>query len=111
MTIATDEVDHEMVDQPRRWNIAFIRRFMLTFGLLSSVFDYLTFGVLRLLLHAGPTEFRTGWFIESVISAALIVLVIRTRRPFYKSKPGRYLSGATLIVAAATLALPFTPLG
>lgn len=111
MTIATDSVDPEMVAQPRRWNIGFIRRFMLTFGLLSSLFDYLTFGVLRLLLHAGPTEFRTGWFIESVISASVIVLVIRTRRPFYQSKPGRYLIGATLLVVAVTLALPFTALG
>ncbi len=111
MTIATDSVDPEMVNHPRRWNIGFIRRFMLTFGVLSSVFDYLTFGVLRLLLHAGPTEFRTGWFIESVISASVIVLVIRTRRPFYQSKPGRFLVGATLVVVALTLLLPFTPLG
>lgn len=111
MTIATDEVDAEMVDRPRRWNIGFIRRYMLTFGLLSSVFDYLTFGVLRLVLHAGPAEFRTGWFIESVVSASLIVLVIRTRRPFYKSRPGRYLIGTTLLIVGVTLLLPFTPLG
>lgn len=111
MTIATDAVDAEMVEQPRRWNIGFIRRFMLTFGLLSSIFDYLTFGVLRLALHAGPTEFRTGWFIESVISASMIVLVIRTRRPFYKSKPAPLLLGATLLIVALTLLLPFTPPG
>ncbi len=111
MTIATDAVDAEMVERPRRWDIAFIQRFMLTFGLLSSVFDYLTFGVLRLLMHAGPAEFRTGWFIESVISASFIVLVIRTRRPFWKSRPGRSLVIATLAVAAGTLLLPFTPLG
>jgi len=84
---------------------------MLTFGLLSSIFDYLTFGVLRLALHAGPTEFRTGWFIESVISASMIVLSIRTRRPFYKSRPGPLLIGATLLIAGLTLLLPFTPLG
>jgi Mg2+-importing ATPase len=111
MTIATDAVDAEMVDQPRRWNIGFIRRFMLTFGILSSVFDYLTFGVLRLVLHAGPREFRTGWFIESVISASMIVLVIRTRRPFFKSKPGRNLLAATLLIGVLTLLLPFTPIG
>ena len=111
MTIATDAVDPEMVEQPRRWDIGFIRRFMMTFGLLSSVFDYLTFGVLRLVLHAGSTEFRTGWFIESVISASMIVLVIRTRRPFYKSKPAPLLIGATALVVALTLLLPFTPLG
>ncbi len=111
MTIATDSVDPEMVNHPRRWNIGFIRRFMLTFGVLSSVFDYLTFAVLRLLLHAKAPEFRTGWFIESVISASVIVLVIRTRRPFYQSKPGRFLVGATLVIVALTLILPFTPLG
>jgi P-type Mg2+ transporter len=99
-----------MVEQPRRWDIRFIRRFMLTFGLVSSVFDYLTFGVLLLLLHATPTQFRTGWFLESVISASLIVLVIRTRRPFFQSKPGRLLLMATLAVVAATFVLPYSPL-
>jgi len=111
MTIATDRVDPELVDRPRRWDISFIRRFMLTFGLLSSVFDYLTFAVLHLLLHAGINEFRTGWFVESVISASMIVLVIRTRRPFFRSLPGKFLFIATLGVIAATVALPYTPLG
>jgi Mg2+-importing ATPase len=109
MTIATDQVDGEMVEQPRRWDIHFIRNFMLTFGLVSSVFDYVTFGVLLLLLHATPDQFRTGWFLESVVSASLIVLVIRTRRPCFRSRPGRYLLMATLAVVAATLVLPYTP--
>ena len=111
MTIATDHVDREMLDQPRRWNISFIRKFMFTFGLVSSVFDYLTFGVLLFILHATPDQFRTGWFMESVISAAIIVLVIRSRRPFFKSRPGKYLSVATIAVVIATLVLPFTPIG
>jgi len=111
MTIATDSVDVEMVEQPRRWDIRFIRNFMLTFGLVSSLFDYLTFGVLLLLLHATPDQFRTGWFLESVVSASLIVIVIRTRRPFYRSRPGRQLVTATLAIVAATLVLPYTPLG
>lgn len=110
MTIATDSVDAEMIALPRRWDIGFIRRFMLTFGILSSVFDYLTFGVLMLFLHANPEMFRTGWFMESVISASMIVLVIRTRKVFFKSRPGRQLLTATLMVVAATLALPYTPL-
>jgi Mg2+-importing ATPase len=110
MTIATDSVDGETVERPQRWDIRFIRNFMLTFGLVSSIFDYLTFGVLMLMLHATPGQFRTGWFLESVISASLIVLVIRTRRPFYKSRPGRHLLMATLAVVVATLILPFTPL-
>src|SRR3972149_117303 len=110
MAIATDSVDTEMTDQPRRWDIKFIRNFMLTFGAVSSVFDYLTFGVLLLILNATTDQFRTGWFMESVISASAIVLVIRTRKPFFKSKPGKYLAIATLMIIGATLILPFTPL-
>jgi P-type Mg2+ transporter len=110
MTIATDRVDSEMVDLPRRWDIKAIRKFMITFGILSSLFDYLTFGALLYVLRATPDAFRTGWFLESVISASLIVLVIRSRRPFFKSMPGRYLFVATLLVVLATLTLPFTPL-
>jgi Mg2+-importing ATPase len=111
MTIASDAVDPELVEKPRRWDIGFIRSFMLVFGPLSSLFDFATFGVLLLVLHAGPMEFRTGWFVESVLSASMIVLVIRTRRPFWRSRPGRALQIATAAVAAATLVLPFTPLG
>ena len=111
MTIATDSVDAEMVDRPRSWNIAFIRKFMFTFGLVSSVFDYLTFAVLLLILHATPDQFRTGWFMESVISASVIVLVIRSRRPFFKSRPGSYLLVATIAIVLVTLIFPFTPVG
>jgi Mg2+-importing ATPase len=67
--------------------------------------------VLLLILHATPEQFRSGWFVESVISASLIVLIIRTRKPFFKSMPGRYLLIATLLVVGVTLVLPFTPLG
>jgi P-type Mg2+ transporter len=109
MTIAADHVDAEMLNQPRRWNISFIRKFMFTFGLVSSIFDYLTFAVLLLILHASPEQFRTGWFMESVVSAAIIVLVIRSRRPFFKSRPGKYLSLATVAVVIAALLFPFTP--
>ena len=111
MTIATDRVDAEMVDHPRRWDIKAIRKFMITFGLVSSVFDYLTFGALLLILHATQDQFRTGWFLESVISASLIVLVIRSRKPFFKSRPAKYLLMATLLIVIMTLILPFTPLG
>ena len=111
MTIATDRVDDEMVDYPRRWDITAIRKFMLTFGMVSSVFDYLTFGALLLILHATPEQFRTGWFLESVVSASLIVLVIRSRKPFFKSRPSPYLFIATLCIVVVTLIVPFTPLG
>jgi Mg2+-importing ATPase len=111
MTIAMDSVDRELVERPRRWNIQFIRNFMMTFGILSSVFDYLTFGALLFILHATKDQFRTGWFLESVISASVIVLVVRTRRSFFRSKPGRYLLMATLLIVVVTILFPSTPLG
>ncbi len=110
MTIAGDSVDPEMVDHPRRWDINFIRRFMIVFGLVSSVFDYLTFGVLLWGMHASMAQFRTGWFVESVCSAALIVLVVRTRLRFYQSRPSRALLFATLAIVGVVLLLPYTPL-
>ena len=109
MTIATDSVDEEMVNYPRRWDIKAIRKFMITFGILSSLFDYLTFGALLFMLHATQVQFRTGWFVESVVSASLIVLVIRSRKPFFKSRPGKYLLAATLTIVALTLTVPYTP--
>ena len=84
---------------------------MIAFGLVSSVFDYLTFGALLLVLHAGEAQFQTGWFIESVLTQMFIVMVIRTHRPFFKSRPGRILAIATLCVAASVVVLPCTPLG
>ncbi|HET9985208.1 MAG TPA: magnesium-translocating P-type ATPase [Longimicrobiales bacterium] len=109
MTIATDAVDPELLEAPRRWDVPFIRRFMLTFGALSSIFDFLTFGAL-LLVRAAVPEFRTGWFVESVVSASTIVLVMRTRRPAFRSRPSRPLLAATVAVVALTALLPFTPL-
>jgi Mg2+-importing ATPase len=110
-TIGTDNVDAEMVEKPRRWNVKFIRNFMIVFGILSSVFDYVTFGVLLLVFKSDFVLFRTGWFVESVISASLIVLVIRSRGSFFKSLPSKYLLITTLLVAGITLVLPFTVLG
>ena len=100
----------ELVEKPRRWDIKFIRNFMLTFGVVSSVFDYLTFGALMFILHAGPAQFRTGWFVESVISASVVVLVVRTRGPFFRSRPSRPLAIATAVVVAVAVAFPYTPL-
>src|SRR5204863_9015268 len=87
MTIATDNVDNEMVEYPRRWDIRAIRKFMMTFGLLSSVFDYLTIGLVLLVFHATQDQFRTGWFLESVCSASLVVLVVRRRIGFFRRRP------------------------
>lgn len=108
MTIATDRVDEEMVQKPLRWNIDFIRKFMMIFGLISSFFDYATFGFL-LTLNASVTEFRTAWFVESVISATLIVLVVRTFKPFFSSLPSKYLLIAVIGVVIFTTLLPAMP--
>jgi len=110
MTISSDRVDDEMVSKPRKWDIVFIRKFMMVFGIISSVFDYTTFGVLLGLLHAKEAEFQTGWFLESVVSATFIVLVVRSRKVFFKSKPGKYLLITTLLIIAFTFLLPLLPL-
>lgn len=110
MAIATDKVDKELVEKPRKWDIQFIKRFMIFFGLMSSVFDYITFGVLLFILNADAELFRTGWFIESVLSASFVVLIIRTRKPFWKSMPGKYLLSMTLLIAIITITIPFTPI-
>ena len=109
MTIAGDNVDPEWIDRPHRWDIGFITRFMIVFGLVSSVCDYITFGILLFVLHANERQFQTGWFIESVVTAAVIVLVIRTRRPFWKSRPSRPLALATLASVVAVLLIPYLP--
>jgi Mg2+-importing ATPase len=110
MTIATDDVDKELVEKPRKWDIKFIKRFMIFFGLMSSIFDYATFGVLLFILKADAVLFRTGWFIESVLSASFVVLIIRTRKPFWRSRPGKYLLLTTLLIALITLVIPYLPI-
>ena len=109
MTIASDNVDPEMVEKPRRWNTKFIRNYMVLFGLVSSIFDFLTFGTLLFLFRASPEEFRTGWFIESLITELVIALVVRTRHLFFRSRPGTLLLASTLIFIAITLVLPYLP--
>ena len=109
-TIASDNVDNDWINQPRRWNMSFIKKFMITFGIISSVFDYFTFFVLLKLLHADMAQFRTGWFLESVISACMIVLIVRTIHSVFRSRPGKYLLGANIIIMAITIYLPYSPL-
>jgi Mg2+-importing ATPase len=108
-TIAGDNVDPEWVEKPRRWNTAFIRNYMVLFGLVSSIFDFLAFGTLLYLFHASPEEFRTGWFIESLLTELVIALVVRTRHLFFRSRPGTLLLASTLIVIGITLVLPYLP--
>jgi P-type Mg2+ transporter len=109
--IASDRVDEEMVGRPHRWNIRFIRDFMIVFGLISSVFDFLTFGLLLFIVRAGPAQFRTGWFVESLLTELVIALVVRTRRLFFRSRPGTLLWTVTLGIALITLAIPYLPFG
>lgn len=110
MTIATDSVDTETIQKPEKWNIKSIQNFMITFGLVSSFFDFLTFGILLFVLEANEIQFRTGWFMESVISSSVIILVIRTRKSLFSSRPSIYLLGAILGIAIITLILPYSPL-
>ena len=112
LSIPTDRVDDEQRRAPAHWDIGSIRRFMLVFGPISSLFDFLTFAIMFGLFHAGPELFRTGWFIESLATQSLVIFAIRTRRvPFLRSRPSGALLAATLAVVAVGVALPFSPLG
>jgi Mg2+-importing ATPase len=108
MTIPTDNVDEELLARPSQWDIGLIRRFMAFFGPISSVYDFLTFGVMIWVFHVNATGFRSGWFVESLVTQTLVIFVIRTRRvPFLKSRPSAPLLAATLACAVLGVALPF----
>ena len=110
-TIPTDSVDEEYIQKPKKLDISYIRRFMLIFGPVSSIFDFLTFFLLLVLLKATVPVFQTAWFVESLATQTLVVFVLRTRKtPFYKSKPGKYLLLSSLTVVAVAFILPYTPL-
>jgi Mg2+-importing ATPase len=112
ITIPSDRVDEEQLARPAHWDVAFIRRFMVYFGPISSLFDFLTFAVMLNVFHAGPRLFRTGWFVESLATQSLVIFVIRTRRsPFWHSRPGRLLTVATLAVVTVGALLPYSPAG
>jgi Mg2+-importing ATPase len=112
MTIPTDRVDPELLQRPAQWDIRLIRRFMVFFGPISSIFDFLTFGVMLFVFHARGSLFQTAWFSESLATQSLVIFAIRTRRsPFFRSRPGRALTAGTIGSVAIGLILPFTPLG
>jgi len=111
IAIPFDHVDPEAIVGPVTWDVKLIERFMLIFGPLSSVFDFLTFYVLLHLFGAGEALFQTGWFVESIATQILVVFAIRTRRRFYLSKPNGFLVGMALGAVAVAVALPFTPVG
>ncbi len=109
MSIPSDNVDSESLLKPRHWNINFIKNYMIFFGPLSSIFDFLTFGVMLFIFHARNSLFQTGWFIESVATEILVVFVIRTARtPFFKSQPGKWLILTCLSLTAIGFFLPYS---
>ncbi len=111
LAIPTDHVDEEQLRQPSHWDIAFIRRFMIFFGPLSSVFDFVTFGVMLWIFHAGAAEFRSGWFTESLATQTLVIFAIRTRRiPFFRSHASVPVVLAATGVVIIGSVLPATPL-
>jgi Mg2+-importing ATPase len=110
--LPTDVVDPEVEAKPARWDIHGVERFMLVFGPISSVFDFVTFGLLLLVLGPNEKAFHTGWFIESLFTQILVVLVIRTQRsPFWRSRPSRELVVAIIAALAAAVLIPASPLG
>jgi Mg2+-importing ATPase len=111
IAIPFDRVDEEAISGPVKWDVKFIERFMLVFGPVSSVFDFLTFYVLLYVLGAGEALFQTGWFIESITTQVLVVFAIRTRRSIFRSKPHVFLAAMAFAVIAAAIALPLLPFG
>lgn len=109
LAIASDKVDEELLAKPRRWNIKYIRRFMIVFGLQSSLFDFVTFVLLLYVFHASPAVFRSGWFMESLLTEILILLIIRTQRPLFRSMPSRTLLIAALFSFCMAILLPYLP--
>ena len=107
--IADDAVDAELVDRPRRWNMPFIGRYMVEFGALSALFDLLMFGALLTLFRATPATFQTAWFVESLLTELVVALVMRTRRPFFRSRPGQLLLLSTMVLIPVAFAIPYAP--
>jgi P-type Mg2+ transporter len=113
ISIPSDNVDPALLHRPKRWQIAFIRQFMMIIGPISSIYDFLTFGVLLWVFHAStnPPLFHTGWFVESLATQTLVVFVIRTAGSPFKSHPSRALVISVLSVVAIAAVLPYTPVG
>ena len=109
IAISTDRVDAERIAAPQRWQLREVRRFMIVFGLVSTVFDLLTFALLLEVVDASEPVFQTAWFVVSLLTELVVVLVLRTRGPLWKSRPSALLLWSTAAVALATLALPYVP--
>ncbi|MCX5716200.1 MAG: HAD-IC family P-type ATPase, partial [Candidatus Omnitrophica bacterium] len=111
IAIPTDQVDKEYVLKPRPWNVKYIRNFMMIIGPISSIYDFLTYGVMLFIFHASAELFHTGWCIESLCTQTLVIHVIRTGKiPFVQSRPSRFLMLMSMIIVSIGIAIPFTPL-
>ena len=110
LPIPVDDVDGRYLARPRRWDMAFVRRFMLTIGPVSSVFDFLTFFVLLHVLHANEAQFHTGWFVESLATQVLVIFLIRTAGNPLASRPSGWLAATSLGTVAVAMFLPVSPL-
>jgi Mg2+-importing ATPase len=112
MTLPTDNVDEEYTKWPKKWDIGFVRKYTLFFGPFSSLYDFLTYGIMLFIFSASPSLFQSGWFVESFWTEVLVMFVIRTRRiPFFTSRPGKWLTVLTLLCVAFGTIMPFTILG
>lgn len=109
LSISTDNVDHEHIKHPQKWDVREVKRFMIVFGLISSLFDFATFATLLWLFQAGERDFQTGWFIVSLLTEVAIVLVLRTRRRAWRSRPSKLLLVNSLAILMGGLILSFTP--
>jgi Mg2+-importing ATPase len=110
--IPTDAVDESYTRTPKKWDMEFIKKFILVFGPISSLFDFITFFVLLFIFSADATLFQTAWFMESICTQTLVIFVIRTRVvPFYTSRPSRLLAFSTILIVAIACILPFTVIG
>ncbi|MDD4974513.1 MAG: magnesium-translocating P-type ATPase [Bacteriovorax sp.] len=109
LSIASDNVDEEQIVMPGKWDLKLIRNYMIIFGIHSSLFDLITFLVLLYIFKAPETRFQTAWFVESVLTELFILFIIRTRKNFFKSKPGKYLILLSLAGTILTLSLPYLP--
>ena len=111
IAIPTDQVDKEYITKPRPWNVKYIRNFMVIIGPISSIFDFLTYGVMLFIFHSSAELFHTGWFIESLCTQSLVIHIIRTGKiPFIESRPSRFLMLMSIVITSIGIALPFTPL-
>ncbi|MER9462938.1 magnesium-translocating P-type ATPase [Mesorhizobium sp. M0387] len=109
LAIAGDNVDPDQLHRPRHWDIRFVRRFMISFGLVSSLFDFATFAFLLFVAHATAAAFQTGWFVESLLTELAIVLIVRTHRAFWTSRPSPLLAWLTLAVGVVAIIIPYLP--